>query len=382
MVKPEPEIGASPADRNAVTLFLCGDVMTGRGIDQVLPHPGDSRICERYLTSAEAYVALAEKANGPIDRPLGFAGIWGEALPELSRRAPDLRIVNLETSITKSEDCTDKGISYRMSPDNLPCLTAAGIDCCVLANNHVLDWGRAGLIETLETLEAAGICTAGAGRDAREARRPAILEVADKRRVLVFSFGAETSGVPRDWSAADDRPGVNYLDDLSTSAAEAIAVQVRAAKRTRDIAIVSIHWGGNWGYEIPSAQRAFARRLIDDASVDLVYGHSSHHPKGVEVYKDRPIFYGCGDFLNDYEGIRGYEQFRDDLVLMYFPSLAPETGALLRCEMVPLQIRNLRLNRPSPKDARWLRDLMNREGERLGTGVEVMEDDTLRLTWQ
>lgn len=356
--------------------------MTGRAIDQVLPHPGDPRICERYLTSAEAYVALAEKAHGPIGRPLGFAEIWGDALAELSRRAPDLRIVNLETSITKSEDCTDKGISYRMSPDNLPCLTAAGIDCCVLANNHVLDWGRAGLVETLETLEAAGIRTAGAGRDARAAHRPAILEVAGKGRVLVFSFGAPTSGVPSDWAADDIRSGVNYLDDLSARAAEAIAVQVRTVKQARDIVVVSIHWGGNWGYEIPSAQSAFARRLIDDAGVDVVYGHSSHHPKGVEVYKDRPIFYGCGDFLNDYEGIRGYEAFRDDLVLMYFPSLAPETGALLRCEMVPLQIRKFRLHRASAKDARWLRDLMNREGEGLGTGVEMTEDEALRLTWR
>ncbi len=382
MLGDKPQDGEAQAERSAVTLFLCGDVMTGRGIDQALPHPGDPRICERYLTSAEAYVALAEKANGPIVRPLGFADIWGDALSALSDCEPDLRIVNLETSITKNEDCTDKGISYRMSPDNLPCLTAAAIDCCVLANNHVLDWGRAGLIETLETLEEAGIGTAGAGRDARQAGAPAVLEVPDKGRVLVFAFGAPTSGIPRDWAAADDRPGVNYLDELSTRAAEEIAAQIRAAKQAHDIAIVSIHWGGNWGYEIPKAQRAFARRLIDDAGVDLVYGHSSHHPKAIEVHRERPIFYGCGDLLNDYEGIGGYEKYRDDLVLLYFPSLAPDSGALLRCEMVPLQIRNFRLHRASPEDARWLRDLLNREGAALGTGIEPREDGGLVLTWR
>lgn len=69
-----------------------------------------------------------------------------------NRAAPDFRIINLETSITTSEDWAPKDIHYRMHPANIPCLTVAKVDCCVLANNHVLDWGRSGLVETLETL--------------------------------------------------------------------------------------------------------------------------------------------------------------------------------------------------------------------------------------
>lgn len=355
--------------------------MTGRAIDQVLPHPGNPRICEAYTTSAKTYIKLAEKANGPIPKPVDFSYIWGDALEELTRRAPDLRIINLETSITKSEDCTDKGISYRMSPENVPCLNAAGIDCCVLANNHVLDWGREGLAETLETLEGAEIKSAGAGRDILEAAAPAILAVPGKGRVLVLSFGTVTSGVPRDWAAAEGRPGVNFLKDLSEGTVERIATQLRAVRRPQDIVIASIHWGKNWGYYIPQAQREFAQGLIEAAGVDVVYGHSSHHPKGIEVYKNRPILYGCGDFLDDYEGISGYEQFRDDLVLMYFLSLAPSTGVLVGCEMMPLQIRNFRLNRSSRDDARWLRDVLNRESESLGTSVELVDDNALVLRW-
>src|SRR5687768_18490754 len=83
-----------------VTLFLCGDVMTGRGIDQALPHPGNPILYERYMKSATGYVELAEEANGPIPKPLGFSYIWGAALAELTQRKPDVRIINLETAVT------------------------------------------------------------------------------------------------------------------------------------------------------------------------------------------------------------------------------------------------------------------------------------------
>lgn len=126
-----------------ITLFLCGDVMTGRGIDQILPHPSQPQLYEPYVRSAHEYVALAEQVNGPIPRPVDAAYVWGAALLEFDRRRPDVRIVNLETAITTSEDREAKGINYRMHPANIACLTAAGIDCCTLANNHVLDLRRA-----------------------------------------------------------------------------------------------------------------------------------------------------------------------------------------------------------------------------------------------
>jgi poly-gamma-glutamate synthesis protein (capsule biosynthesis protein) len=92
-----------PGADKSITLFLCGDVMTGRGIDQVLPHPGDPLIHEHYMKSALGYVKIAEEVNGPIARPVDFSYIWGDALGELDCRAPDLRIINLETSVTTSK---------------------------------------------------------------------------------------------------------------------------------------------------------------------------------------------------------------------------------------------------------------------------------------
>ena len=365
----------------SVTLFLCGDVMTGRGIDQILPHPAEPHLYEPYMRSALGYVEIAGEATGRIERPADLAYIWGDALAELERVQPDARIVNLETAVTVAEDAwPDKGIHYRMNPANVGCLLAARIDCCVLANNHVLDWGHGGLAETLDTLRGAGLRTAGAGRDGAEAATPAAIEPPGKARVLVFAFAMESAGVPPEWAAGEHRAGVNFLADLSGRTVERIAAQVDAAKRPGDIVVLSIHWGGNWGYAIPPAQRTFARALVD-AGVDVVHGHSSHHPRGIEVYRDRLILYGCGDFLNDYEGIRGNESFRPDLALMYFPTLDAATGRLTRLTLAPTQIRHFRANRARSEDARWLAELLSREGRAFGTQVELQPDGTLALRW-
>jgi len=97
---------------------------------------------------------------------------------------------------------------------------------------------------------------------------------------------------------------------LSAQTVDAIARQVGAAKRAGDLVVASIHWGPNWGFAIPREQRDFAHRLVDAAGVDIVHGHSSHHPMAIEIHRGKPILYGCGDLLNDYEGISGYEAYR------------------------------------------------------------------------
>jgi poly-gamma-glutamate capsule biosynthesis protein CapA/YwtB (metallophosphatase superfamily) len=362
-----------------ILLAMVGDVMTGRGIDQVLPHPVNPVLYESYVRDARQYVQLAETAHGPIPQPVEFEYIWGDALEELQRAGTDVRIINLETSITTSEDpWPNKGIHYRMHPWNIGCLTAARIDCCSLANNHVLDWGYKGLAETLQTLEKAGVAHAGAGRTAAEAASPAVLKVPGKGRVLVFSFGLTTSGIPWKWGATEDRAGVNLLEDLSEETARRVASQIRQVKRPGDVTVASIHWGGNWGYEIPDEQIQFAHRLIE-GGIDLVHGHSSHHVKGIEVYRDRLILYGCGDFLTDYEGIEGYEAFRGDLALMYLARLDPEQGRLVEARLVPMNVRRFRLNRASKPDAKWLCDLLNRLGAPFGTQAQLEGDNSMTL---
>ncbi len=355
--------------------------MTGRGIDQVLRHPCDPVLHESYAQSAVDYVRLAEAANGPIPRRVGPAYVWGAALDELDRMRPDARIVNLETSITRSEDFARKGINYRMSPDNADCLKAAAIDCCVLGNNHVLDWGRGGLLDTLAALDRLQIKTAGAGRNLSAAGAPALLDIGSNGRVLVFSFACVTSGTPRNWAATTEIPGVNLLSELAEVGAVRVADDIAHMARAGDLIVVSLHWGPNWGYEIPHEQRSFAHTLIDRAGVAVVHGHSSHHPKAVEVYRDRLILYGCGDFLNDYEGIRGYEQYRDDLVLMNFIDVEP-AGTLAALEIVPLRIRNFQLVRPSEQDICWLQQTLDRESRKFGASIALRPHGRLALSWK
>jgi poly-gamma-glutamate synthesis protein (capsule biosynthesis protein) len=375
--------GTAAGASDEVTLFLCGDVMTARGVDQILPRPGEPHLREPYLRSAVEYVKLAERMSGPIARPVGFDYVWGDALAEWDRVRPDLRIANLETAVTsRGVAAASSAIHYRMHPDNLPCLTKAGFDCLVLANNHAADFGNAGLEQTLETLHGAGIRTAGAGRNDEEAAAPAVIELPGKGRVLVFAWGMVSSGISPDASAAKGRCGVNFLPDLSLETAKLIARQIRAVRQPRDIVVASLHWGDNWSFSIFGGERDFAHWLIEIAGVDVVYGHSSHHVKGIEVYQERPILYGCGDFLNDYEGITGHEQFRADLGLMYFPTLNLASGRLERLVMTPTHIRQMRIRRAAEEGTRWLADTLSREGEQLGTRVAIKSDGALRLLWR
>jgi poly-gamma-glutamate synthesis protein (capsule biosynthesis protein) len=360
-----------------VTLFLCGDVMLGRGVDQILAHPGDPVLCEGWVTDARSYVELAEAAGGPVPAPVAPAWPWGEALRLLDEAAPDARIVNLETAVTRSDAfAPGKAVHYRMHPANLPALTVARPDVCVLANNHVLDFGRPGLEETLDSLAGAGLRAVGAGRDADQAFAPAAVPAGPGRRVLVFALGALSSGIPPDWAATADRPGVAFLREPSAAAAESCVRRVRRARRPGDIAVVSVHWGSNWGYGVPREQIRFARTLVD-GGVDVVHGHSSHHPRPVEVYRDRLILYGCGDFIDDYEGITGYEEYRDDLRLGYLVSVEADTGALAGLRMFPLQARRMRLESAGEQDRAWLRSTLDRVSH--GVRIGLTADGTLVL---
>ncbi|MGW5361147.1 CapA family protein [Actinopolymorpha pittospori] len=363
----------------SVRLSLCGDVMLGRGVDQILPHPGDPALRESFVRDAATYVELAEAVNGLIARPVDFAWPWGEALHLLAEFEPSVRVVNVETSITRSDTFDpDKGIHCRVNPANLPCLNAARPDVCVLANNHVLDFGYPGLEETLRALSDAGLRSVGAGRNVHEARRPAILPLVGGGRAVILAIGMASSGIPEAWAASEQQPGVDFLAEPSRAAAAEVADRVGAVKRPGDVAVVSIHWGSNWGYEIGDDQVHFAHALID-GGVDVVHGHSAHHPRPVEVYEGKLILYGCGDFVDDYEGIAGYEEYRDDLRLLFLVSLDADTGRLSDLRMAPLQARQMRLQHASGEDSRWLCAILDRVSSRFGSRIDLEPDGMLVL---
>jgi poly-gamma-glutamate synthesis protein (capsule biosynthesis protein) len=354
--------------------------MLGRGVDQIMPHPGAPQLYERFVEDAGSYVALAERRNGPIPRHCPPAYVWGDALDEIARAGAQLRILNLETAITTNRMPVPKGINYKMDPRNLVCLREFAPGVCTLANNHVLDWGRKGLLETLEVLERASVPYSGAGRNLDAATAPAIVSAGEARRVLVFALGDESSGIPGDWAAGEAAPGVALLPDLSLATAADVARRINALRRPGDLVVVSIHWGSNWGYNVPARQRAFARALIDAGACDVLHGHSSHHPRPIEVHRGRLILYGCGDFINDYEGIEGYEAFRGELALAYLPRFSEE-NLLEALTLLPFRIRRFRLQRADAEETAWLRETLIRESAPFGTHIASAPGGHLAASW-
>jgi poly-gamma-glutamate synthesis protein (capsule biosynthesis protein) len=354
--------------------------MLGRGVDQILLHPGNPALYERTVRDARSYVDLAVSVNGQIRQPVDWWWPWGDALQLLQEAGCDARIINLETSITVSDDyAKGKAVHYRMNPANIEALTVVKPDVCVLANNHVLDFGHRGLLETLDVLSASGLRAVGAGRALREAQAPAVVPIPRTGgRLLIFAFGSPTSGIPYGWAATEDRPGVCLLSTLSDAAADALCQRISEVRQPGDLAVVSAHWGSNWGYRIEPEQVRFAHRLVD-AGADLVHGHSSHHPRPIEVYRKKLILYGCGDLVDDYEGISGHGEYRDDLRLLYFPKLDPATGELAELGMVPLHARQMRLHRASSNEARWLCKILDKVSRRYGSRIDLGPDGLLSL---
>ncbi|MEV6324060.1 CapA family protein [Nocardia sp. NPDC051787] len=355
------------------TVLLGGDVMLGRGVDQILPHPGEPTLRERCVDDARTYVALAERANGAFAYPVDFRRPWGDVLSLLAQVDPEVRLINLETSITADGAfAPGKGVHYRMNPDNVPVLTAIAPVVCALANNHVLDFGIPGLVDTLEALDTAGISRAGAGADLNEAQAPAIVELGHEHRVVIVSVAGGSSGVPEFWAARNNRPGLWRVGESpSARAADAVAAKVLAHKRDHDITIVSVHWGPNWGYGVALSEKQFAHRLID-AGVDVVHGHSAHHPRPIEIYRGKPILYGCGDVIDDYEGISGHERYRTELHLLYLVSIDADAVEL---RMIPLRERHMRLEWAARGESHWLCELMAHISRGFGTRVASRPDD-------
>jgi len=356
-------------------LALCGDVMLGRGVDQILPHPGNPAIYVSGdgITDANAYVRAAEQRHGAIPAGRGFDYVWGDARSVFARFAPDLRLINLETAITQQgKPWPDKWIHYRMNPRNVAVLIHANIDFCSLANNHVLDWGYVGLAETVNTLATAGIARAGVGRNLTNAASPAILPVPKKGRAVIASFAMLSGHMPSPWAADAEKPGVNLIE-ASDRGLDAVKQSVAGVKRPGDVLIGSVHAGNNFGHEIDPAERDLFRRLIDEAGFDLVHCHSSHHVKAIELHKGRPILYGTGDLINDYEGLPVRPErtaFSPNIGAIAFADFSPASGACTGLFLSPTRLRRIRVERADADNAEGLAAMLNRESARFGTRIE------------
>lgn len=349
-----------PKGDHIVRLFLGGDVMTGRAIDQLFAVHNPDDFGKPGHWPARRYEAWSEGLHGPAARPQPPAYIWGDALDYLAQMQPDFSMVNLETAITTSGEWEAKGFNYRMHPDNTACLAAAGIDCVTLANNHVLDFGTQGLLDTLGALATAGIGTCGAGEDHAQAMRPHIHQLADGHCILVFAWALQDSAEPMShWAATSGAPGINYLERITPSAARAMKRAIDNWRQPGDLVIVSLHWGANWVREIPQAHRWLARYLIESAGVDLIHGHSAHHVLPVEIHRGKLVLYGCGDLINDMEARPDFRARRGHLGALYLVDFDMRDRRLAALHVQPVERRRFRLEPASAQDAAWVRAQMH-----------------------
>ena len=359
-------------------IALAGDVMIARGIDQIMPRSVDPELREPAVRDARDYIGLAEEANGPIPRDVDPDYVWGDALETLRAFDPHATVVNLETSLT-TESTFDpaKGIHYRAHPANAAVAAVPPRVVCTLANNHVLDFGTAGLHETLATLRDEKLPACGAGLRAGEAQAPEV-RVHGGASVVVLSCCAGDSGVPSDWNAGRGRGGVYRIERMDGAAVEEIRRLTTEAGGPEATRVVSLHWGGNWGYAVEAEKREFAHALVDAGAADVVHGHSSHHPRPVEVYRGRLMLYGCGDLINDYEGIRGHGGYRPELAAVYLVSLDPARTPPARLRVVPFRRRRFRLEGAGDDEAAWLARTLTEENRRVdGPPLRVTPDGLL-----
>ncbi len=204
----------------------------------------------------------------------------------------DLNVVDLESPLVVNGKPIHKtGPHLKAHPDSVKALKYANIGLVAMANNHIMDYGDVGLLETIKHCSQAGIATFGVGRNLSEARKPFSTTIKDKR-IAILNF------TENEWcNTHGNEAGANPLDIIKNYR------DIKQAKDQHDFVIVVFH-GGNEHYELPSPRLKELFRFFVEAGASAVIGHHTHVVSGYEVYKDAPLFYSLGNFCFDWPGMR------------------------------------------------------------------------------
>lgn len=311
-------------------------------------------------------VMLGRRVNETLRRePPTFP--WGDVLPLF--RAADWRACNLECVISDAFPARlpEKVFHFRSDARNVTVLEAAGIDVVSNANNHSLDFGTAAMLDMLDSLDRAGIAHAGAGTNHAQAGRPALCTTRQGTRIAVLAC---TDNEP-DWAAGHEAAGLYHVYmDPDHPSVQPLIRRVRSLRSAvADIVIVSLHWGGNWGYVPPPSHRLLARALIRSGA-DIVFGHSCHVFRGVEVFEGGLIVYSAGDFIDDY-AIDEIE--RNDWSFVFVVEVA--RGSLVRLRLRPTVIENLQARLAKGAMSERIIAKMRELSSELGTSVKVRDGE-------
>lgn len=220
---------------------------------------------------------------------VGFDALFSPTIDSLFHSS-DYVIANLECPVTKIRERVFKRFIFRGEPEWLPALRRHGITHLNLANNHSIDQGRSGLLDTQEQIIKAGMIPIGAGKNMGEAAKPILISTTPRHVWAISSLRLPLENFPY----LPQKPCVSQesIDSLILRVAH-----LRTTDKNSYILLI-LHWGWEHHFKATPLQREHARKLID-AGADAIVGHHSHTLQTIETYRGKPIYYGIGNFIFD-----------------------------------------------------------------------------------
>jgi len=322
------------------------------------------RKAKKIIIGLAGDTMLARLVNKKMDL-VGYTYVWGNVLPILKKNDINLiNLINLETTLTKSEKKVPKVFNFKATPNKVQALKEANIRIVNLANNHMLDFYYEGLLETLQTLDNAKIKHIGAGANIHQARKPIIIE---KNGINIGFIGY--TDYPLNWKATENKPGTNVI---KIGDIEQIKKDIKEVREKVDLLIMSIHWGPNKRQRPTKEFQKFAHEIID-AGIDIIHGHSAHIFQGIQLYKNRLILYDTGDFVDDY---RVGPEIRNDWSFLFQVTI-DKTG-IKKLTLIPLFIDNMQVNIATGKEKeniiKHMQKLSRELGTQIGDNLEIKID--------
>ncbi|MCY7405957.1 MAG: CapA family protein [Alkalinema sp. CAN_BIN05] len=242
---------------------------------------------------------------------------WAFSQLEEFRQA-DVSMVNLEAPFTSaSQPLPGKKFNFKAPIENVQVLQSGGIDIVNLANNHAMDYQSAGLLETTQTLQKAGIQSIGAGENIKAARRPVIMDVKGKKVAYLGYYDADLHAATAQGAGTNPRHN------------DRVAADIKALRKQVDWIVVNYHWGEELA-KYPGDWQIDLARFTVDQGADLVVGHHAHVLQGAEVYNGRPIVYSLGNFIFGGNSTSDYDTAALKVSLK---------DQQMRVEFLPIQVR-------------------------------------------
>jgi poly-gamma-glutamate capsule biosynthesis protein CapA/YwtB (metallophosphatase superfamily) len=312
----------------------CSTTANGTAPEPVAPRSGEPAETSRPPSPDSGFTVVAagdvlihpaltgqatQDGNGRRDYSAMLAGIK----PVIERA--DLAICHLETPIAEPRGPFQGYPRFSVPPEIATALAGIGYDTCSTASNHTLDQGVAGVVTTLDTLDAAGVRHTGSARSAKEAATPLILDVNGvKVAQLSYTFGFNSgTGAP----AGSPWAG-NVLDPA------AILAAARSAKRAgAEVVIASLHWGVEGRREPTADQLMIAKRLLADTAVDLIVGHHAHTVQPFENIGGKWVAYGLGNQLARHDEPRGTTE--EGVIARFHFAKGPAGWTVDKAEFIP-----------------------------------------------